>query len=45
MDTHFYLSAFESAIAKCREQHPHDPDLLYFAGPALDSIALKVYKP
>jgi len=65
MDTHFYLSAFESAIAKCRDQHsdkqqsrephprephprdqhPRDPDLHYFAGPVLASIALKVYKP
>ncbi|HVU94879.1 MAG TPA: hypothetical protein VHE34_06620 [Puia sp.] len=50
MDTHFYLSAFESAIAKYRgqqprEQPPHDPGLLYFAGTVLGSIALKVYKP
>jgi len=44
MDTHFYLSAFESAIAKCREPRPRDPYLRYFAGLVLNSIALKVYK-
>ena len=44
MDTHFYLSVFESALAKCREESPRDPDLLYFAGPMLGAIALKVYK-
>ena len=44
MDTNFYLSAFQSALVKCREQSPRDPDLLYFAGPMLGAIALKVYK-
>lgn len=44
MDTHFYLSLFDSALAKCREDPPRNPDLLYFAGPILGAIALKVYK-
>jgi hypothetical protein len=44
MDTNFCLSAFKSALAKYREENPRDPDLLYFAGPILGAIALKVYK-
>jgi hypothetical protein len=44
MDTHFYLRTFQSALASRREESLHDPDLLYFAGPVLGAIALKIYK-
>jgi len=47
MSTNFYLSQFESALAKYREiaaQGKSASGLLYFAGPILGATALKVYK-